>query len=313
MGGEVGAGGNRAAVHPSGTQVVLSRGPAQASVVEVGAGLRTLTVGGHDVLDGYGVQEMAPSARGQVLVPWPNRLHQGRYSWDGVQHTVPLDEPEQANAIHGLVRWRTWTASDRTEDTVTMGLALLPCPAYPFALELQVRYTLTDDGVTVTTSATNVGAVDAPYGAGHHPYVTAGTRRVDEADLTLPARTYLPTGPAQIPIGPQPVDGTPYDFRRPRPIGPLHVDLAFTDLERDADGRATVSLRGPQRTVQVWVDESWPYLQVFTADPLPPARRRRSLGVEPMTCPPNALQTGQDVVRLRPGQTWTGTWGIRVR
>lgn len=305
--------GNHTAVHPSGRQVVLSRGPVRATIVEVGAGLRTLTVDGRDVVDGYGAGEMAPSAAGQVLAPWPNRLHQGRYSWDGVEHTVPLDEPDQANAIHGLVRWYSWTVSELAEDAVTMRLALPPCPHYPFALELQIQYALIDDGLTVNTCATNTGDVDAPYGAGHHPYVTAGTNRVDDALLTVPARSYLPTGPAQIPIGREPVDATPYDFRKPRAIGPLHIDLAFTDLERDALGRATLSLQGPLRTVQVWVDESWPYIQVFTADPLPTLRRRRSLGVEPMTCPPNALQTGEDVVRLRPGQTVTGRWGIRVQ
>lgn len=299
-------------MHPSGQQVEIASGRYRATVVEVGGGLRTLTADGVDLIDGYGQQEMAPSARGQTLAPWPNRLHHGRYSWDGVEHTVPLNEPEQANAIHGLVRWRSWTPTDLAGDAVTMRVRLLPEPPYPFAVEVACRYALSDAGLTVTTTATNVGDVDAPFGTGHHPYVTAGTDLLDDAVLTLPARTWLPTGPAQIPIGRESVEGTAYDFRRPSRIGPVHLDFAFTDLVRGDDGRAVLTLQGPQRGVQVWVDEAYPYLQVFTGDPLPAARRRRSLGVEPMTCPPNALQTGQDVVRLRPQEAVSASWGVRT-
>jgi aldose 1-epimerase len=106
------------------------------------------------------------------------------------------------------------------------------------------------------------------------------------------------------------VAGTPYDFREPRQIGLLHLDYAFTDLERDDRGRAAVSLTSAGRTTSLWVDESHPYIEVFTADPLPGPARRGSLGVEPMTCPPNGLQTGEDVIRIEPGATVSTSWGV---
>jgi aldose 1-epimerase len=294
----------------SGRQVELLWGPHRVTVVEVGGGLRSYRHDGHDVLDGYAEDEVAPAARGQLLVPWPNRLHEGRYTWDGQEHEVPINEPDQQNAIHGLARWSSWTAEQTSPCEVTMSLVLHPQPAYPFTLALETAYELGEGGLTVTMRATNVGQVDAPYGCGAHPYVTVGTDLVDEALLRVPARSWLPTGPAQIPIGVEPVDGTAYDFRDPRPVGNVHIDYAFTDLDRDDEGRATLTLAAPEgRQVDVWVDEHFTYLEVFTGDPLPQDRRRRSLGVEPMTCPPNAFVTG-DVLRLEPGSTTSASWGI---
>jgi aldose 1-epimerase len=299
-------------VHPSGQQVEIRHGSQRAVVVEQGGGLRSYDVDGVAVLDGYAPGEMVTGARGQPLVPWPNRLHTGRYTWDGHEHVVPIDEPDKDNALHGVARWRSWTASDARDDAVTMTVRLLPQPAYPFALEVAVRYALADDGLTVTTTATNVGDVAAPYGHGAHPYVTVGTARVDDALLQVPAATWLPTDAAQIPTGREPVDGSPYDFRQPRPIRDLEIDYAFTDLHRSDDGRAEVVLAHPDgsRRVAVWVDASYPYVEVFTGDALPD-RARQGLGVEPMTCPPDAFRTGQDVVRLDPGEQHTASWGIR--
>ena len=300
-------------MHPSGEQTTIRWGEQVAVLVEVGGGVRSYRVGGRDVLDGYDAGDMVDGARGQPLIPWPNRLHTGVYSWDGVEHTVPLDEPAQANALHGVTRWRSWAAEQHDEASATLRLRLLPCPAYPFALELRVHYGLDDTGLTVTTSATNVGSSDAPYGQGAHPYLRLSSGDLDRSTLHVDAQTWLPTGPAQIPLGREPVDGSPYDFRQPRRIGPLHVDHAFTDLARDGRGRATVALSDDAEQVQLWLDERYPYVELFTGDTLPaPDRRRQGLGVEPMTCPPDAFRTGEDLARLRPGDTFTAQWGVQV-
>jgi aldose 1-epimerase len=301
-------------MHPSGDQVEIRYGEQRAVVVEVGGGVRAYDVGGEAVLDGYDVDHMVDGARGQPLIPWPNRLHGGRYTWDGREHVVPMDEPAQNNALHGVTRWRSWRPREVTAGAVTMGLRLLPLPAYPYALDLTVRYVLADDGLTVTTTATNIGADAAPYGHGAHPYITVGTERIDDAVLHLPADTWLPTDADQIPTGRAPVEGTVYDFRTPRELGDVQIDYAFTDLLRGPDGRAELLLASPdgRRRVTVWVDETYPYLEVFTGDTLPRAdRRRQGLGVEPMTCPPDAFRTGEDLVRLEPGGSVSTSWGIR--
>jgi len=119
----------------------------------------------------------------------------------------------------------------------------------------------------------------------------------------------------QIPTGEQePVDGTPYDFRTPRPLGDLRIDDAFAALTRDADGRARVRLTAPDetRTAELWMDEAYGWLMLFSGDTLSPDACRRSLGVEPMTCAPNAFQSGDGLRTLQPGETFAGAWGIRA-
>ncbi len=188
---------------------------------------------------------------------------------------------------------------------------LHPQPGYPFSLALAIEYALSAEGLRVEVTATNRGERPCPYGSGAHPYLTVGTPTVDSAILRAPGRTMLSSDERGIPIGAESVEGTPYDFRQPRQIGTTRLDNAFTDLHRDADGIARVELRHPHdgHGVLLWVDESYRYLMLFTGDPLPDVSRR-SLAVEPMTCPPDAFRSGQDLVRLDPGQSCITAWGI---
>jgi aldose 1-epimerase len=297
---------------PSGEQLELELGDQRAIVVEVGAGLRTYSAGGREILDGYAEEELCPSGRGQVLIPWPNRIEDGTYEFGSRGHRLPLTEPEAGNAIHGLVRWQAWTVRERRAERVVLAHVLRPQPGYPFALDLEVDYALSDDGLTVRTRATNLGPDTCPFGAGNHPYLHAGGGVVNDLVLRLPASTVLDADERGIPTGSASVEERGLDFREPRPIGDTVLDHAFSGLERDGDGLVRVELKHPggARTT-LWADEAYGYLQVFTGDPLPDVARR-SLAVEPMTCPPNAFRTGEALVRLEPANTWTGAWGIVV-
>jgi aldose 1-epimerase len=279
--------------------------------VEVGGGLREYSAAGRAVLDGYAVDEMSSSGRGQVLVPWPNRIQDGSYEFDGRQHQLPIDDVPERGAIHGLVRWASWRVGERETDRVVMEHVLHPRPGYPFSLELEIEYRLSADGLRVRASATNLGASPCPYGAGQHPYLTLGAPTVDQLVLQAPARTVLRSDERGIPIDRSSVEATDCDFRQPRPVGPTRLDHAFTDLERDDDGLARVKLRDAEggSGLTLWVDESYGYLMLFTGDPLPDVARR-SLAVEPMTCPPNAFRSGEALIRLEPGRSHTGVWGI---
>jgi aldose 1-epimerase len=292
-------------VEPSGEQVELAFGEQRAVVVGVGAGLRTYSVGGRAVIDGYGADELCPSGRGQLLVPWPNRIEDGRYEFGGRSYQLPLDEPERRNAIHGLTRWSEWAVADRAADRVAFEHVLYPRPGYPFALALRVEYSLSDEGLAVRTEATNVGSESAPYGAGSHPYLAVDHDVVDEVELGVPAATVLFANEREIPIGSGSVEDEGLDFREPRAIGSTKLDHCFTDLEREGDGRATVRVG----TTILWADESYPYLMIFTGDGLPDVERR-SIAVEPMTCAPNAFRSGEGLVRLEPGEHHGASWGI---
>jgi aldose 1-epimerase len=290
---------------PSGEQIDISFDDQEVVVTEVGAGLRTYSSDGRDVLDGYPPDQLAGSGRGQLLIPWPNRIRDGSYELDGRRHQLPLNEPERSNAIHGLVRWSSWSVAERTTQRVVLAHVLRPQPGYPFTVELRVEYSLSPEGLAVQTTATNASADACPYGAGAHPYLAVGAGGVDEAVLRLPAQAVLETDERGIPVGSAPVGGTELDFRKPRPVGRMRLDHCFTDLDRGEDGRVRVEI---DRTA-LWADESYPYFMVFTGDGLPDADRT-SLAVEPMTCAPNAFASGDGLVVLEPGESHTAAWGI---
>lgn len=300
---------------PMGQQIEIRRGNMQAVLTEVGAGLRSLRVAGREFLDTYPEQESAQAGRGQVLLPWPNRVEDGRYTFQGKAYQLPINELPRNHAIHGFTRWMNWHISQREKDQVTFALTLHVQEGYPFLLALQHTYKLTERGLEIETTAQNVGPTPLPYGIGHHPYFTVGTERVNCATLRLPARSYFQTNERMIPDPkPLPVEGTSYDFRQTRKIGALELDTGFADLERDTDGFARISLSTAQGhpTVTLFLDESYRYVQVFTGDPLPENERRRGLAIEPYTCAANAFNNGLGLQILQPGETTRSLWGITV-
>lgn len=302
------------AVRPSGEQYEIRNGSQRATVVEVGGGIREYVVGERPVLDPYPVDAMCDGAHGVPLIPWPNRLADGRYRFDGVDHQVAVTEPAKHNAIHGFMRWRPWRAVTRERRRVVMAARLHPVSGYPFDVALRIAYELGPGGLAVETTATNLGTSACPYGCGQHPYLSPGDGLIDECQLEVPAATRITTDDErQLPTGREAVAGTPFDFREARRLGDLRVDHAFTDLERDPDGRAVTRLTAPDGArAELWIDEHHPIFEIFTGDTLSPARRRRGLGVEPMTCPPNAFQTGEQLIRLEPGQSVSTRWGARL-
>jgi aldose 1-epimerase len=297
------------AVAEPGVQIDIAYGEQRVSVVGLGGGLRSYEVARRPLLDGFPPGERPTSGRGQVLAPWPNRIENARYEFAGRLLQLPLTEPEHGNAIHGLVRSSDWNVVDSEPDRVMLDYVLEPQPGYPFTLGLSVEYALSETGLTVRTVARNLGRGPCPYGSGQHPYLTLGSL-IDRLRLQVPAQSVLISNERGLPIGSESVEGTEYDFRAGRAIGETVLDNGYTDLERDGDGRARVRLDDPNGGgVSLWVDEGYPYLMVFTGDPLPDVARR-SLAVEPMTCPPNAFRTGESLIRLEPDESAVSTWGI---
>jgi len=299
----------------TGAQYEIAAGDYQATITELGAGLRALSYRGEPAIASYPADDVPPAGSGELLLPWPNRIDHGRYSFGGASYQLDLSEPSRDTAIHGLTRWATWDLVARSKDEAELGLDLLGRPGYPFYLRLRARYRLSPQaGLDVTITARNLGTRPAPYGTGSHPYLRAADGLVDDWQLELPAGRWQPATDRGIPDG-EPVDvtGTQYDFRTARAIGDTRLDTAFTDLTTDGDHRAWVRLTGPATALALWAGRGYRWLQVFTGDPLGPEARRRALAVEPMTCPPNAFVTGTDLLTLEPGAGVTHEWGITAK
>ncbi len=296
----------------SGDQWTIRRGNDVVTVVEVGGGLRSWTRDGVHVLAGYEASEMCLAGRGQVLFPWPNRVRDGIWSRDGVEHRLALTEPKLGNASHGLVRWACWQLSDRSESSVSVTVELHPQPGWDWSLDLTVTWALGDDGLTATSEVVNQGSTPAPFGLGFHPYVSIGEPAVEGLELSVPAAEYLTVDERMLPTGTTPVDGTDLDFRTARAIGGTRLDTAFGGLDRDGDGRWRVTLGGlaDLPPVTVWGDEGYRWVQVFTGKAA--AEGEHGVAVEPTTCPPDALNSGTDLLTIAPGERWTARWGISL-
>ncbi len=298
---------------PTGEQVLLAHGDQRAVVTEVGATLRDYVRGGVQVVEGFSAEEMSTAGRGQLLFPWPNRLG-GAWSFSGRDARPALTEPERGNSLHGVVRYRPFTIDSVAQNRCQLSLFVHPEPAYPFLALLEVAYHLGSEGLTVTTTVTNLDSVPVPFGLGFHPYLAAPLQGADRAILSVPSSTVVELDERRLPTGKLAEATGESDFREPRRIGGAVLDVAYTDLVRDESGWATVRLAEEESgTVELSVDRTFPYLQVFTGDTLPAQRRRSAVAVEPMTCPPDALRTQRDLVVLEPKQRWTGSWRVRRR
>jgi aldose 1-epimerase len=297
---------------PSGAQFELVLGDQRAVVTEVGATLRLYQVGPRDVILSFAEHQMCVAGAGAVLLPWPNRIGDGRYEWSGQVLQLALTEPARGNAIHGLARWERWVPVDRSDSRVTLRLDLVPQPGYPFALRSEITYSLGGSGLEVTLATRNLGDRDAPYGAGFHPWLSPGDASLDDCILTIDADRYVRVDDRMLPVVEEAVpEGL--DFRGGRPIAGAQIDHAFVDA-RCRDGRSWVLLASPDgRTAAAWAEPGMGCWQVFTGDlPHLPSFARKGLAAEPMTCVADAFRNGRRLVRLAPGQGHTVRWGLTL-
>lgn len=297
---------------PSTEHSVMS-GPYTAVVTTRGGALRELRYNGRDLVVGFGPGGRIPDYRGVMCVPWPNRLADGKYTYDGGEFEAVINEPERGSALHGLATGQDWELRQAAGDSVVLGCRIAAGPHYPSELEVSVTYSLGPDGLRSTVETVNVGQATAPYGVCPHPYLVAGQGKLDDWTLELPALEFLEvTRDRLLPTGMKSVEQHEFDFRSPRRLGAVRIDHAFTGISRDAQGLARVRVQDPAGTgVELEWGAEWPWVQIHTADK-PVGPDRLGLAVEPMTCPPDAFNSGTDLLHLGPGESHAASWTIRA-
>ncbi|SDB81383.1 aldose 1-epimerase [Raineyella antarctica] len=297
---------------PTGRQFTLSHGDQEAVVTERGAGLREYRVGGRDVVVPYEADEEPPAMHGAILAPWPNRLADGRYTFDGATHQLPIDEPERQVAIHGFVHKETWQLLGHSADQAELGLQLTGRPGYPFALHLRVHYQLDAGGLTIRLATSNTGDDRAPYGVGFHPWLSPGAAAVDDCRLAVDAGSWIRTNERLLPVDTVPIPAE-MDFTRSRRISTASLDEGYADATYRR-GRSWVRLAAPDGSVAaVWMEPPLAFWQVCTGDfPETGSYERTGVAGEPMSCPANAFVSGDHLAVIEPGATHTVTWGLRL-
>ena len=305
----------------SGTQHLLRSGEYEACVSSVGATLRSLTFAGRDLVVPFSADEVRPAFRGATLAPWPNRVVDGVYVFDGAEQRVALTEPARGHALHGLAAWLDYDAVDKGPDHVTVSAVIEAQTGYPWRVRIDTRYALDGDGLTQSVRATNESDAAAPFGTGPHPYLVAGAGIVDDWTLELPAAEVLHVTPDRlVPTELRAVeadDAGRFDYRAARAIGGAEIDHAYTGLIRAATGEAVVRLTDAAGSgVEMSWDAACPWVQVHTADlPDRSAGHRAGLAVEPMTCAPDAFNAARypfdtGLLVIGPGETVDAGWRI---
>ena len=296
------------------TELTLQDGRWAAVVSTYGASLRGVTCDGETVVTGYRGADAKQGGQGDVLIPFPGRVRNGRYEWDGVEHQLPLTDKDGPNAIHGFVRKMDWTLASRTASSAAFQLRFEGAAGYAFPLALGVEYSLHDThGLQVTTTITNSGAAAAPVGVGFHPYFTVGSATIEADRLELPFaavmefESLLPTGRTIA------VERAGLDFRTPRAVGTTRINHCFAAPVRGDDGRVVARVHGASRIVSVWMDEGFDYAVVYTGDALASGVARTSIAIEPMSCGTDALNHHEwGLTRLPSGETRVYRWGVSV-
>lgn len=297
---------------PTGRQLEIRHGDALATVTTVGASLRAFEVAGKPYVETFGAEDSPPLGAGAVLVPWPNRVGGGTWPHAGVTQQLEVTEPTRGNAIHGLARREEWTVISRTDAAVTLEVQLDGRQGWPFRFRTGITYALDATGLTVTHTVHNLSDDEMPFGVGTHPYPSPGGTDVDDCVLTLAASTVLPVDEETlVPVGkPTSVEGTDLDFREGRPLRTADLDTAFGGCLPGEDGLVHHTVTHAGGGVEVWADPVFGWVQVFTPGEFP-GRAGRAVAIEPMTCPPDALNSGTDLILLPAGGTWSGRWGVR--
>ncbi|WP_461188512.1 aldose-1-epimerase [Arthrobacter sp. Z4-13] len=294
---------------PNGELIILEAGDYKATVASVGAGLVSLSFQGQDIVLPFPDDELPPAYAGKVLTPWPNRVAGGAYTFAGQRNELPVNEASTGSALHGLALWNAWQVEQRSNSEVVLTHLLHGEPGYPFQLALSVRYVLdAGRGLKVELHAANCGTAAAPYGCGFHPYITVGGEMVDNCELSFRAGKVLLTDEKLQPTDLLDTAGTDFEFSEARMLASQSLDHAFTDLP---EGKWDVMLRNPALKLSAVVEARGtdaPWLQLYSGE----LRGRKGLAVEPMTCPPDAFNSGQDLAVLEPGQSHSLTFRIHA-
>lgn len=258
---------------------------------------------------------------GALLAPWPNRTGDGIFSHHGTIHRLPCTEPDRNNALHGYAADATWETTDRSPGSVTMQWQGPARTEWAWPLAYSITWALADDGLsaelTVTNTSTGIetahpSTTSSPFGLGWHPYLSAQGAPLDECTLVMPATTNLPLDPERLlPAGPE-IPATEIVGKHQHMAG-ITLDHCFRlDAPPANSNHAAhhIELRNAAGSgARLWADERFGWCQVYTSPESAPTIGR-AVAVEPMTCPPNALRSGESLLQLASASSTRFRFGI---
>lgn len=281
---------------------------------EMGAGLNDLVVKNKNgdrvsLLEGYRSDGEIQNThhvkfRGSKLSPYPNRITEGKFTFDGKEYQFPVNEVSTNNQLHALLHCRPFVL-EQQESTASSACIVLSHvykgtdQGYPWPYTIQIEYTMTEEGITVNTRITNDGKNDMPLGDGWHPYFKFNS--IDNVHLEM-SKAKRVSSLVGNPLG------DIHGFESSKIIGSTRMDDCF-EVNSDS-GPFEVIITDKESGIRVctWQENGqgqYRYLQLFTPD------SRDEIAVEPVTCPPNSFNTGNSLIVLKEEESVEMKMGIK--
>ena len=280
-----------------------------------GAAIKSLCVNGVELFAPTEGHDLNPFFDGIVLAPWANRIDRGRWQHNGETLQLPVNETALNNALHGLVATAVFDVAAKTNSSVTLETRILPSTGFPFELLISVCYQLTMDGIEVTHSASNLGAVPAPYVGGAHPYFQISGNDSRDLEFKTDAQTVYVVNDRMIAVDQVAVSSTNLNVGSWQKLSDCNLDHGFCDLLRDDQGRGHHYLRSPKRELlTIWQSAQMTHSFIFTPHEYftnDDKNRRQAIAIEPQTGAANAFNNQETLSWLQPGQTHAASWGVK--
>ena len=274
---------------------LLQNGNYEAAVHTTGAALWALRFKGEDYIPACAETGPSDSYHGSIIAPWPNRIRDGKYSFDGKNHELPVNEIGRNNALHGLSAAVPWKVVEKSEKMISLTTTVGGSKGYPAIVELLATYRLNQAGLKLAFTARNLSNQRAPFGFAFHPYLKIPGDKSPTLQFAASA-VVLVDDQRLLPVQEVRVEGTAFDFRKKTSTDLDFLDHAFSDFDWDLSGRASATISGSGgRSLTLTWDHTLPWLQIHR--PVRP-ELPGALVIEPMSCPPDAFNSGRDLVSL---------------
>jgi aldose 1-epimerase len=281
-------------------------------------GKNILHLGAADV----GALKARPGLSGiPFLAPWANRFADSGFWANGKKYTFnsglgSVRVQPNGIAMHGMLSTSPlWEVSEMAADGksahVTSRFEFWKYPElmanWPFAHEYEMTYRLADGQLEVITTVINRSSEPMPLALGYHPYYELPDVPRDEAVAHIPAKTAVVTDDRLVATG----EMKPMDLPDPTPLKGRTLDNGFTDLIRDAQGRAVFSVEGQGKKIEVTYGPKWIVAVVWE-----PAGQN-FICFEPMaaiTNGPNLAHEGKYAAQqtVAPGEKWQESFWVRA-
>jgi len=253
--------------------------------------------------------------------PWINRLDEQAFYANGKRYAfdMELGNVRGAIPIHGFLtttdQWRVVRLDQSGEQaSVTSRLEFFRQPAWmkqwPFAHTIEVTYRLTNGMLEVITTVTNMSADPMPISIGFHPYFQLTDSMRDDWTIAVGARTRWTLAANKVPTGAAEPIETFFPDPAAAPLREYDLDDVFSDLVRDAHGRARMSVRGKSQQLEVFIGPRYRAAVIYAP------KAQNFICFEPMAGITNALNLAQkglykELQTIAPGGTWTESFWVR--